>query len=210
MGAVAVAGVHANGPHNYDLTIVSHVEPFDLVKYHRARLLLGYKSEAFNALYKQITDDAERSRPRQAAGRRPAHARDRRGRRLPVPAAMDHDREQEVEGRVEGGPAVRERFLGLVLGIDPVTQVKSDIASFGLSPSEERSFFWLHQNRICKTTPCTVAGASYFNGLRDLLDGLRKSRCHLTRRAKHWHDGIIEEGRAHDPFGSAAPVDPRR
>ena len=26
-----------NGPHNFDLTIVSHVEPFDLVKIHRGR-----------------------------------------------------------------------------------------------------------------------------------------------------------------------------
>ncbi|WGR98472.1 ABC transporter substrate-binding protein [Bradyrhizobium sp. ISRA443] len=42
------------GPHNYDLTIVSHVEPFDLVKLTEPDYYLGYKSEAFNALYKQI------------------------------------------------------------------------------------------------------------------------------------------------------------
>ncbi|MBR0893411.1 ABC transporter substrate-binding protein [Bradyrhizobium tropiciagri] len=42
------------GPHNYDLTIVSHVEPFDLVKLTEPDYYLGYKSEAFNALYQQI------------------------------------------------------------------------------------------------------------------------------------------------------------
>jgi hypothetical protein len=87
---------------------------------------------------------------------------------------MADGHQQEAEGRLEGSPAVRERFLGLVLGIDPVTQVKSGIAIL-TSPHRERSFFWLHQNKICKTTPCTVAGASPFNGLHHLLDGLRES-----------------------------------
>jgi peptide/nickel transport system substrate-binding protein len=43
-----------NGPHNFDLTIVSHVEPFDLVKITEPDYYLGYNNEAFNALYKQI------------------------------------------------------------------------------------------------------------------------------------------------------------
>jgi peptide/nickel transport system substrate-binding protein len=54
-----------NGPHNYDLTIVSHVEPFDLVKLTEPDYYLGYNSEAFNALYKQIMttpDDAGRAK----------------------------------------------------------------------------------------------------------------------------------------------------
>ena len=46
------------GPHNYDLTIVSHVEPFDLVKFTEDNYYTGYKSEAFNALYKSITEAA--------------------------------------------------------------------------------------------------------------------------------------------------------
>jgi peptide/nickel transport system substrate-binding protein len=45
-----------NGPHNYDLTIVSHVEPFDLVKLTEDDYYLGYKSPAYNALYKSITE----------------------------------------------------------------------------------------------------------------------------------------------------------
>ncbi|MDH2383554.1 ABC transporter substrate-binding protein [Bradyrhizobium sp. CER78] len=53
------------GPHNYDLTIVSHVEPFDLVKLTEPDYYLGYKSEAFNALYLQIMatpDEAGRAK----------------------------------------------------------------------------------------------------------------------------------------------------
>src|SRR6516164_6620354 len=54
-----------NGPHNYDLTIVSHVEPFDLVKLTEPDFYLGYNSEAFNALYKSImttSDEAGRAK----------------------------------------------------------------------------------------------------------------------------------------------------
>ena len=54
-----------NGPHNYDLTIVSHVEPFDLVKLTEPDYYLGYNNEAFNALYKQIMttpDEAGRAK----------------------------------------------------------------------------------------------------------------------------------------------------
>jgi peptide/nickel transport system substrate-binding protein len=45
-----------NGSHNYDLTIVSHVEPFDLVKLTEDGYYIGYKSPAFDALYKSITE----------------------------------------------------------------------------------------------------------------------------------------------------------
>lgn len=54
-----------NGPHNYDLTIVSHVEPFDLVKLTEPDYYLGYNNEAFNALYKQVVstpDEAGRAK----------------------------------------------------------------------------------------------------------------------------------------------------
>ncbi len=54
-----------NGPHNFDLTIVSHVEPFDLVKLTEPDYYLGYNSAAFNNLYKQIMatpDDAGRAK----------------------------------------------------------------------------------------------------------------------------------------------------
>ncbi|MGY8636200.1 ABC transporter substrate-binding protein [Bradyrhizobium sp. 14AA] len=53
------------GPHNFDLTIVSHVEPFDLVKITEPDYYLGYNNEKFNALYKQIVstpDEAARAK----------------------------------------------------------------------------------------------------------------------------------------------------
>jgi peptide/nickel transport system substrate-binding protein len=56
---------NTTGPQNYDLTIVSHVEPFDLVKYTEDNYYTGYRSDAFNALYKKITeaaDDADRAK----------------------------------------------------------------------------------------------------------------------------------------------------
>jgi peptide/nickel transport system substrate-binding protein len=42
------------GPHDYDLTIVSHVEPFDLANYAKPDYYFGYDSKAFNALYARI------------------------------------------------------------------------------------------------------------------------------------------------------------
>jgi len=42
------------GPHDFDLTIVSHVEPFDLVKLTEADYYMGYKSPAYNELYQKI------------------------------------------------------------------------------------------------------------------------------------------------------------
>lgn len=54
-----------NGPHNFDLTIVSHVEPFDLVKLTEPDYYIGYNNEKFNALYKQIVstpDEAARAK----------------------------------------------------------------------------------------------------------------------------------------------------
>src|SRR4051794_4729390 len=54
-----------NGPHNYDMTIVSHVEPFDLVKYTEPDYYIGYESPAFSELYKSIVAaprEADRAR----------------------------------------------------------------------------------------------------------------------------------------------------
>lgn len=48
-----------NGPHSFDLTIVSHVEPFDLVKLTEPDYYIGYNNEAFNALYKQVVSTPE-------------------------------------------------------------------------------------------------------------------------------------------------------
>ena len=47
-----LSGVYGNK--NYDLTIVSHVEPFDLGNYAKADYYWGYQSAKFNDLYSRI------------------------------------------------------------------------------------------------------------------------------------------------------------
>ncbi|WP_313295485.1 ABC transporter substrate-binding protein [Diaphorobacter sp.] len=42
------------GNKNYDLSIISHVEPFDLNNYTKPDYYWGYQSEKFNALYERI------------------------------------------------------------------------------------------------------------------------------------------------------------
>ena len=46
------------GNKNYDLTLISHVEPFDLENYTRADYYWGYQSSRFNALYARIQASA--------------------------------------------------------------------------------------------------------------------------------------------------------
>jgi peptide/nickel transport system substrate-binding protein len=42
------------GPHNYDLTIISHVEPFDLGNFAKPDYYWGYHSQRFDQLYDKI------------------------------------------------------------------------------------------------------------------------------------------------------------
>jgi peptide/nickel transport system substrate-binding protein len=42
------------GPHNYDLTIVSHVEPFDLNNYSKPDYYWGYQSPRFNDTFNKL------------------------------------------------------------------------------------------------------------------------------------------------------------
>lgn len=56
-----LAGTHRN--HDYDLSIVSHVEPLDLGNFARHDYYWGYRSEQYNALYQQMlhaTDPEQR------------------------------------------------------------------------------------------------------------------------------------------------------
>lgn len=53
------------GAHNYDLSIVSHVEPFDLGNYAKADYYWGYQSKEFTAVFDKIKStgsDAERNK----------------------------------------------------------------------------------------------------------------------------------------------------
>ncbi|MBT2322882.1 ABC transporter substrate-binding protein [Variovorax paradoxus] len=46
------------GAHNYDLSIISHVEPFDLGNYAKPDYYWGYDSKAFNTLFDKIKTTA--------------------------------------------------------------------------------------------------------------------------------------------------------
>jgi peptide/nickel transport system substrate-binding protein len=52
-----LANTYGNG-HNYDLTIVSHVEPFDLGNYAKPDYYWGYQSKQFDAVYDKIKTTA--------------------------------------------------------------------------------------------------------------------------------------------------------
>ncbi len=54
-----LSGVYTN--RNYDLTIISHVEPFDLGNFARPGYYWNYESEKFNALYSQYKTAARAS-----------------------------------------------------------------------------------------------------------------------------------------------------
>ncbi len=59
-----LSGTYGGG-FNYDLTIVSHVEPFDLGNYAKPEYYWGYKNPAFTTLYDQLMNTgnaAERTR----------------------------------------------------------------------------------------------------------------------------------------------------
>jgi len=59
-----LSGTYGGG-HNYDLTIVSHVEPFDLDNYTKPDYYWGYDSKAFRDLYDKImtsSSEAERNK----------------------------------------------------------------------------------------------------------------------------------------------------
>ena len=51
-----LSGTYTNK--NYDLSIISHVEPFDLGNYARPDYYWGYQSEKFNKLFEQIKLEA--------------------------------------------------------------------------------------------------------------------------------------------------------
>jgi len=46
------------GAHNYDLTIISHVEPFDLASFTKPDYYWGYNNPKFNELFDKIRNTA--------------------------------------------------------------------------------------------------------------------------------------------------------
>ena len=56
------------GPHNFDLTIVSHVEPFDLASFTNPNFYWGYDNPKFNQLFSQIKNSASTAERNQLLG----------------------------------------------------------------------------------------------------------------------------------------------
>ena len=94
---------------NFDLTVISHVEPLDFDRYADPAYYYGYDSKAYRDLLRRLQLDHRPEGPAQAARRHPAPARDRQRQRLPVPAAAVRGRQQAAEGHVEQLADLRQR-----------------------------------------------------------------------------------------------------
>ena len=101
---------------NFDLTIISHVEPLDIGIYANPNYYFQYDSPAFQEIYKQ-GDVRAQSRRLQGGARRSAE-KDRRGQRqrLPLPVAERDCRRRQAQGPVEERADLRQRPLGHVRG----------------------------------------------------------------------------------------------
>jgi peptide/nickel transport system substrate-binding protein len=78
------------GNKNYDLSLILHVEPFDLVNYTKPEYYWGYQSARFNEAFDKARNAPARGRPGALPRRCAAAAGRGRGQRVPVPAAVHH------------------------------------------------------------------------------------------------------------------------
>ena len=97
---------------NYDLTIVSHVEPLDIGHLRQPELLLSIRQPSVPGDLRQ-GDVRAQSRRLQGGARRSAEEDRRRQRqRLPVPVAERDGRRRQAQGPVEERADLRQRSLG--------------------------------------------------------------------------------------------------
>ncbi len=108
---------------NYDLTVISHVEPLDLDIYARDDYYFDYKNPAYKALIAELVHDL---RPGEAAGALRQGAADagrRRGQRVPLPAAQERRVERQAEGpvgqRADPRRTTSRRFRGTSDAVGP-------------------------------------------------------------------------------------------
>ena len=111
---------------NYDLTIISHVEPLDIGIYANPNYYYQYDSPAFRDDLRQ-GDVCAQSRGLQGGARRGAEE-DRRGlrQRLPVPVAERDGRGRQAQGLVEERADLRQRPLGPVVAMSARASVAKD------------------------------------------------------------------------------------
>jgi hypothetical protein len=108
-----LSGTYTNK--NYDLTIISHVEPFDLGNFAKPDYYWGYQSQQFNELFDKIKNTPRPADRARLLRRSACWPRTRA--RLPVPAAVGHRGQQEAARAVEGHADLRQRSGRTVLGL---------------------------------------------------------------------------------------------
>ena len=98
---------------NYDLTIISHVEPLDIGIYANPELLLPVRQPGLPGDLQEGHHGAE-PRGLQGGARRSAEAaRRRRGQRVPVPAAERDGRERRSKGLWKNAPIFVNDLSGM-------------------------------------------------------------------------------------------------
>ena len=102
---------------NYDLTIISHVEPLDIGIYAKPGYYFNYDNADFNAIIARLQFGARYRGLQEGAGRRAAQARRRLRQRVPVPVAQRRDRRRESEGPLEGRADFRQRSRRALLEV---------------------------------------------------------------------------------------------
>ena len=119
-------GEHLRRPNNYDLTIVSHVEPFDLGNFAKPDYYWGYQSPKFNDLYNKIKNTANAKPTAPSCWARPRRllADGRVHGFLYQPQWVDR-RQQGHQGPVEGHADLRERPGRDVLGLSGLAHVRA-------------------------------------------------------------------------------------
>ena len=110
-----LSGVYKD--HNYDLTIISHVEPLDIGIYANPNYYFQYDSPAFQAIYKKVTTAPDLDAYKAALVEAQKRARRRRGQRLSLPAPQRHGRQRRPQGPVEERADLRQRPRGDVVEV---------------------------------------------------------------------------------------------
>ena len=121
---------------NYDLTIISHVEPLDIGIYADPNYYFQYDSQRFREL--RQGDVCARSRGLQGgAGRGAEEDGGRLRQRLPVPVAERDGRGREAQGPVEECADLRQRSLGHVAGNEPLARERPRTRCEQCTPSPD-------------------------------------------------------------------------
>ena len=109
---------------NYDLTIISHVEPLDIGIYANPNYYFQYDNKDFHAIIARLDRGAGSRRLQEGARRRATQARRRLRQRVPVPAAEYRRRRRAPVRPVEERADLRQRSLRDIVEIRSALSVK--------------------------------------------------------------------------------------